>query len=356
MTWNSVGNPYYPPNSDPHVAYTHEADNWIRWDVPASGVSLYASCYDGSGNTYYYSAYDAVGTLLEQITTLGGPNFLVTFTANNISELVVTGTGDWNTHHTIDDLAYSDGGGGLEVVLSGYPASVEPGDVLAFDADAVNNGVDPAAFDQAVMDVTGPALLTKTLYAGPDVTVAGGSSIGTTVSLNVPLIAPLGTYNVEVSIFDDGVLIDADDFDVAVAVPGAVTIDFDDLVSGSPIGAYYAGVEFSPGWMTWDSVGNPYYPPNSVPNTAYTHEIDNWIEWNTPVKGLSVYASCYDGDGDTYYYSVYDAGGVLLEEINTLGGPNFPVTFTAVGISKLVVSGTGSWTTHHTIDDLSYTQ
>ena len=124
--------------------------------------------------------------------------------------------------------AYLVSAGGLEVVLSNYPASVEPGTALAFRADAVNSGDAAAGFDNAEMVVTGPASLTKTLYSGGDIMVPAGNSVGTTISLNVPPGAPVGSYHVEVSIYDDGEMISGDGFDVDVSSGGGpVSDEFD---------------------------------------------------------------------------------------------------------------------------------
>ncbi len=102
----------------------------------------------------------------------------------------------------------------LEVVLSGYPASVERGGMLSFRASAINGCNDPRVFDGARMYITGPASVEQTLYDGAPVTVI--ESVGSDVNLPVPLIAPLGTYSVEVTIYRDGSAIDADEFEVNV--------------------------------------------------------------------------------------------------------------------------------------------
>ncbi len=172
----------------------------------ATGVtpaSVHASnAVDPAGLIYYkdwgnttFEAYAAAGGALSVLA--GAP--------------VIAG----NAHET---MTWTGGAfvGGLEVQLSNTPGEVPLGGVLTFRADAVNTGADDAAFDQADMIITGPALKTVPLYSGADIVVPGGSSLGTDVSLNVPGSAPLGAYNVEVAIYDDGTLIDSDDFDVDV--------------------------------------------------------------------------------------------------------------------------------------------
>ncbi len=109
----------------------------------------------------------------------------------------------------------------LTVALSNYPSEAEPGTSLTFDAAADNDCDETLAFDQALMVIDGPASLTKTLYAGPDIPVAAGSSIGTTVALDVPLGAPTGTYTVTVELYLDGAFIDDASFQTVVSEPGS---------------------------------------------------------------------------------------------------------------------------------------
>lgn len=103
----------------------------------------------------------------------------------------------------------------LEVALSDYPTSVELGGTLSFTASATNGCDDLLTFDRAEMNITGPASLDKTLYAGDPFTVV--ERVATDLSLDVPSGAPLGTYSVQVSIYRDGEIIDADAFDVEVS-------------------------------------------------------------------------------------------------------------------------------------------
>lgn len=133
-------------------------------------------------------------------------------------------------------------------------------------------------------------------------------------------------------------------------------IGFDDLMSGSPIGNHYSGVTFSPGWMVWDSTGNPDYPPHSIPNIAYSHETDSFIEWDDTVVNLSLYVSTVVSTSETWSFSVYNADGILLQQravseqvVNTR------VSFSASGIRRLEITGTGvGWSDHYVIDDLYY--
>lgn len=108
------------------------------------------------------------------------------------------------------------GGGGLEVWLADYPATIQLNSTLTFTAGVINNGGSAAVFDEAIMDITGPASISKSLYAGGDISVASGASVSTVVNQMVPGTAPLGIYTITVSIYDDGNFISSDSFNIEV--------------------------------------------------------------------------------------------------------------------------------------------
>lgn len=107
-------------------------------------------------------------------------------------------------------------GGGLEVVLEGYPAWVEVGGTLDFTAGVENTGDEPAAFDEALMEVSGPASLTKPLYSGGDIMLDPGEGVSAPVSQPVPLFAPTGWYTIDVDIYLDGEIVSGSCFEVEV--------------------------------------------------------------------------------------------------------------------------------------------
>ena len=130
------------------------------------------------------------------------------------------GWGRINLHEAV--LAASNGDPcDLTVALSNYPSQVAPGATTNFDAAADNGCPGDLHFDEALMVIQGPANLTQTLYSGPDVIVTAGNSVGTTVSLDVPVNAPEGAYTVTAELYRDGLLIDDDSFPVTVSTPGA---------------------------------------------------------------------------------------------------------------------------------------
>ena len=102
----------------------------------------------------------------------------------------------------------------LEVTLSNYPPSIGLGETLSFRADVTNRCDAPLTFDQALLNITGPASRQQVLYDGAPFTVE--TSVGTDLSLGVPPVAPVGTYAVEVTTYRDAEIIDADAFEVEV--------------------------------------------------------------------------------------------------------------------------------------------
>ena len=100
----------------------------------------------------------------------------------------------------------------LKVSLGNYPVSVGRGETHSFRADVTNNCDNPLTFDQAVMNIKGPARLENVLYDASPLTVR--SSVGADVSLQIPPFAPWGTYTVEVTAYRDAEAIDAGSFKV----------------------------------------------------------------------------------------------------------------------------------------------
>ncbi len=104
--WDSSSHPLYPPHSGTNVIYSHKVGNAIIWEPPVDEVSFYVDCITTYGDTYIYTAYDENGEPLEEISTLGGQNVLIEFSAEGIWALRISGTGQWVTHNTLDDLAF----------------------------------------------------------------------------------------------------------------------------------------------------------------------------------------------------------------------------------------------------------
>ncbi len=130
----------------------------------------------------------------------------------------VGGWGDWVADWWMLFKVFGDpeGAGGLEVFAEGYPATVGLGEVLDFTAGVRNTGGETEVFDEAMMLVSGPASVTKTLYSGPDVNVTPGLELTAPVSQYVPPTAPLGLYDITLEVLDDGLLIADTSFEVEV--------------------------------------------------------------------------------------------------------------------------------------------
>ncbi len=281
-----------------------------------SAVDLGAS---GDDNTYGMGRIDLVAAL----DWLGGGSGRLTITLDPVTDPVrVPAAGgnvdfDWSISNSFDTPQSFDGwlvgeysGGGSRVVAGPYALNLAAGETQTGSASLPMSGSLPDG--------------------------------------NYTATAYIGTYPNDV--------VDSDSFGIFKGDAAPNLLTFDDIADQTPVGGHYAGVTFSPGWAAWRSEGNTYYPPHSTPNTAYTWETSNSIAWDTPVDNLSLYVSCYTGYGDTYYYSVYDSGGAMLEQIATQGGQNVAIQFTVGGISELRVTGTGQWSNHHAIDDVAYDQ
>ncbi|MBN1552926.1 hypothetical protein JW979_15740 [bacterium] len=107
LVWSSGGHPSYPPHSPPNVAYTHSLVNYINWSCDVNVICFYACCYNDVPSSWTFSVFDDVGDLLQQIEiTDSVVNESIVFPVHGIRRLEVAGTGEWNTHYTIDDLYY----------------------------------------------------------------------------------------------------------------------------------------------------------------------------------------------------------------------------------------------------------
>ena len=180
----------------------------------------------------------------------------------------------------------------LEVGLSDYPATVEQAGRLSFTATASNDCGDPLTFDRAVMTVSGPASLERTLYEGRPIRVV--RSVSTTISLSVPGIAPTGNYTVMVAIYRDGVEIAADLFYVDVTAGTCPSI----------VGIWMLHYE-------WDTDGpNTLYPNTQIifyPNGQFETRFSGgwWEQDDCDVE--------WTYDSGTAYWGTMHIGGNYME-------------------------------------------
>lgn len=267
------------------------------------------------------------------------------------------GTGRIDLVAALDYLGGSTGSVSIELSTDSNPI-VLPGAGGTFEFDwTLSNTTDERVVVDAWLDGSHESGATQ-LVGGPfRVPLLAQSTREGSASYPLPGAYPDGEYTIEGKIGDyPNDVTDSDSFGILKGDVGDRTLNFDDLTDGAMVGSSYDNVTFSSGWTVWYSVGNPYYPPNSTPHVAYTHETANSITFNPPASNLEIYASAYDGYGDDYFYTVYDARGGQLQQLQTKGGVNQQLRFKASGISKLVVTGSGSWNTHHTVDDLTFSQ
>ena len=136
----------------------------------------------------------------------------------------------------------------LEVQLDDYPVSLMPGEKLDFRASAHNNCDQALGLDKATMTITGPAGLEQRLYSGRMITIDSGGEVGATVQLNVPASAPVGTYEIQVTIFREGTVIDSNSFSLEITSVSGLSMSVPgyrvEWVVSAPVGA--SGLAFGP--------------------------------------------------------------------------------------------------------------
>ncbi len=67
-----------------------------------------------------------------------------------------------------------------------------------------------------------------------------------------------------------------------VLTSNATVINFDDLTGQDKLPIGYAGLDWDPQWMYYDSVQDP-YNPSSPPTRIYTHNYGGWIKFGEEV-------------------------------------------------------------------------
>jgi len=87
----------------------------------------------------------------------------------------------------------------LALTILDSPASVAPGEDLVILGELRNDCDDPREFDLVLLDATGPATTSNTLYEGAARPIAAGTALRREVVLRVPLGAPLGEYDLSLS-------------------------------------------------------------------------------------------------------------------------------------------------------------
>ncbi|MHA1347345.1 MAG: hypothetical protein ACTSO3_13175, partial [Candidatus Heimdallarchaeaceae archaeon] len=138
--------------------------------------------------------------------------------------------------------------------------------------------------------------------------------------------------------------------------PWEAIIDFEDLGDSDPIGASYPRLDFSPGFVIWNSTGSIYYPPESGENVALSHGINNWFVFDIPIQKVGLFVSTAVADYNLVF-TAYTNQNIAIEEISiTANTINQYIEFNSpLGrIYNISASGIVDFNWHWTMDTLSY--
>ena len=115
---------------------------------------------------------------------------------------------------------HAEGGGDpgeLNLELTDYEETYEPGDYLGFGMNIWNSGSEEASFTKAalLLEAMGGGH-TEVLYEGAPIVVEGGGSLWFPSGMGLPPNAPLGSYTATVTIFDGETELASDAFDFLI--------------------------------------------------------------------------------------------------------------------------------------------
>ena len=112
-------------------------------------------------------------------------------------------------------------------------------------------------------------------------------------------------------------------------------------------------VDASPGWTYWQSAGIG-YPPVSGIYTAYTNELNNYINFTVPQQSVQFYFTS-TASNTQYNISAYDQYGQVVQRF-TFYAPfsNIAVRFTYNGIFSIKVTGNSTWNQNFAIDNFRF--
>jgi hypothetical protein len=132
-------------------------------------------------------------------------------------------------------------------------------------------------------------------------------------------------------------------------------LDFEDYPYPNSYLDVYPHITFSAGYMSWNSYGNQYYPPNSGVHVAYSHELNPNMTFTIPIMYTSFYI-CAPAD-----YSldvlVYSSEDELIFKVSV--EPDSIDKFVEIysedsEISRITFNGTVGYYNHWAIDNLYY--
>ncbi|MHA1224718.1 MAG: thrombospondin type 3 repeat-containing protein [Candidatus Heimdallarchaeaceae archaeon] len=147
-----------------------------------------------------------------------------------------------------------------------------------------------------------------------------------------------------------------DDLSYIVHVPGDnQLLTFDELAATTNVENLYDGVTFSPGYITWNSTGSSYYPPQTGPMVIYSNEIANNITFDIPKAYVSFYI-CTVGDYDlevNAYNTEDDLIQTFYVEPDTIN--QFVELYSnGVFIHRISITGLVGFYSYWTIDSLYF--
>ncbi len=102
--------------------------------------------------------------------------------------------------------------------LTDYRSVYTPGDFLGITINIENTGDEPSGLTRGVFFATSPPSLDykETLYDGRLFLIDGGATFTYKWGLKIPPVAPLGTYNAGIRIYDGDTEISSDSFDFEI--------------------------------------------------------------------------------------------------------------------------------------------
>jgi hypothetical protein len=391
QAWDSSASGLWPPHSGINVIFTHELKPNVTFLFPVDYVSFYI-CVNGDYNVKI-QAYSESGILLQQVyVNAHAKNQYIVLRSllGMIHNITLVGDSGFENQWTMDDLCYLEHIPGNNELLTFD--EITSGTYIGSLYGSVNFGPGFQALNTST-NIYHPPLSGDNIFysdqANDNITFANPKSY---VSFYVNAFSD---YNIEIRVFNEDdihiqttyILPDViHQFVELYSVGGFIKriqvigdtgyqnfISFDNLYfeeyketfeflldfEDQPEFIYmesYPHVIFSGGYEAWNSVGSPYYPPNSGNNVAYSHELGPTITFTIPIMYTSfLICTPLDYGIDVLAYSSDDTlifkASVEPDSIDKL----IEIYSEDSQINKIRLNGTSGYETYWTIDNLYYT-
>ncbi len=392
QSWNSTGSSSWPPESGENVAFSHEINNWFVFEIPIQKVGLFVSTGIAE-HQMVVTAYTNHSVAVEEISVLANtPNQYIEFNSplGRIYNITVSGLPSFFNQWTIDTISYSEFTSpapnlidfedlaNAAPVLENYAGiSFTPG-FLAWDASGsvlypphsgnmviytfeVNPNVTfsfPVEFVSFYACVGGDYYGQALAYSESGILLDRAYINADTPNQYITLRSRLGMIHNITVIGDAGFNNHwtMDDLCYIEYIPeNYQLLEFDEVADQTHIGSIYDGITFTPGYATWNSTGNIYYPPVSLHNVLYTHEVSNNITFDNPIAYVSFYI-CAPSDYDIIV-EVYNVDDVLIQVFGVAPDSlnSFVELYSAGGfIHRISISGSTGFETHWGMDNLYF--